>query len=129
MKNFLYLYGPTGAGKTRVLWMMETTLAEQGASGDVIRVGAEKLADEMVSELPAQGLGRFFARYAEVENLLVDNGWVLARKPHAARMLGRLFRDRISSGKLTVVASDLPLGRMDKEVAELFDGAVVVNIG
>jgi chromosomal replication initiation ATPase DnaA len=129
MKNFLYLYGPTGAGKTRLLRMMETTLAEQDAGGDVVRVGAEKLVDEMVSELPIQGLDRFIARYAAIENLLVDNGWVLSRKPHAARMLARLFRDRRNGGKLTVVASDLALGRMDKEVAELFDGALVVNIG
>ena len=129
MQNFLYLYGPTGAGKTRLLRMMETTLAEQGASGDVVRVGAETLVDEMVSELPARGLDRFFARYAEFENLLVDNCWVLARKPHAARMLGRLFHDRRSGGKLTVVASDLPLTRIDKEVAELFDEAVVINLG
>jgi chromosomal replication initiation ATPase DnaA len=128
MKNFLYLSGPTGAGKTRLLRVMETTLAEKGTNGDVVRVGAERLVDEMVSELPIQGLNRFFARYAAIENLLVDNGWVLSRKPHAARMLARLFWDRRSGGKLTVVTSDLPLGRMDKEVTELFGGAVVVNL-
>jgi chromosomal replication initiation ATPase DnaA len=122
MKNFLYLYGPTGAGKTRLLRVMETTLAEKGANGDVVRVGAEKLVDEMVSELPVQGLDRFFDRYAEVENLLVDNCWVLARKPHAARMLARLFRDRRSGGKLTVVASDLPLGRMTKRLPNSLTG-------
>jgi hypothetical protein len=33
------------------------------------------------------------------------------------------------SGKLTVVASDLPLTSIDKEVAELFDEAVVVDLG
>lgn len=129
MQNFLYLYGPTGAGKTRLLQVMETTLAEQGASGDVIRVGAETLVDELVSELPVQRLDRFFAKYAGIENLMVDNCWVLPRKPHAARMLMRLFRDRNDRGKLTVVASDLPLGSMDKEIAGLFDDAVVVDLG
>jgi chromosomal replication initiation ATPase DnaA len=129
MKNFLYLYGPTGAGKTRLLRVMGTTLAEQCAGGDVIRVGAETLVDELVSELPVQGLDRFFAKYAEIENLLVDNCWVLARKPCAAQMLARLFHDRRSSGKLTVVALDLPLGSTGKEIAGLFDGAVVVNLG
>jgi chromosomal replication initiation ATPase DnaA len=52
MRNFLYLCGPTGAGKTHLLRVMETTLAEQSASGDVVRVGAETLVDELVSELP-----------------------------------------------------------------------------
>mgnify|MGYP001080108443 CR=1 FL=1 len=129
MRNFLCLNGPTGAGKTRLLRMIEEALARQGADGDVVRVGAEKLVDEMVSELPTQGLGRFFAKYAEVENLLVDNGWVLVRKPLSARMLVRLFRDRSNRGKLTVVASDLLPASMDKEIAGLFDDAVVVNLG
>jgi chromosomal replication initiation ATPase DnaA len=129
MKNFLYLYGPTGAGKTRLLRVMETTLAEQRASGDVIRVGAETLVDELVSELPVQGLDRFFAKYVEVENLLVDNCWVLAQRPHAARMLVRLFRDRRSGGKLTVVASDLPLAGIDKEIAELRWPSILDEIG
>jgi chromosomal replication initiation ATPase DnaA len=129
MKNFLFLYGPTGAGKTRLLRMMETALAGQGAGWDVVRVGAERLVDEMVSKLPAQRLGHFFARYAEIENLLVDNGWVLARKPQAARMLARLFRDRRSGGKLTVIASDIPLTSTDEVIAEFFAEAVVVNVG
>jgi chromosomal replication initiation ATPase DnaA len=128
MKNFLYLYGPTGAGKTRLLQVMETTLAEQDAGGDVVRVGAERLVDEMVSALPIQGFDRFFARYAAIENLMVDNGWVLSRKPHAARMLARLFRDRRSGGKLTVVASDTPLTGIDEVIAEVFAEAVVVNL-
>lgn len=128
MKNFLYLYGPTGAGKTRLLRVMETTLAEKGTSDDVVLVGAERLVDEMVSELPIQGLDRFIARYAAIENLLVDNGWVLSRKPHAARMLAQLFGDRRESRKLTVVASDLALASVDKEIPELFDDAVVVDL-
>jgi chromosomal replication initiation ATPase DnaA len=129
MKNFLYLYGPTGAGKTRLLRVMETTLAEKGTNGDVVRVGAERLVDEMVSELPIQGLDRFFARYAEVENLMVDNCWVLSRKPHASRMLARLFRDRRSGGKLTVIASDIPLTSIDEVFTAVFAEAVVVNVG
>lgn len=129
MKNFLYLYGLTGAGKTRLLRMMETTLAEKGTNGDVVRVGAERLVDEMVSELPVQGLDRFFDRYTEIENLLVDNCWVLSRKPHASRMLARLFRDRRDRGKLTVVASDTPLTSIDEVIAENFAEVVVVNVG
>jgi hypothetical protein len=55
--------------------------------------------------------------------------WILTRKPHAARMLARLFRDRRSGGKLTVVASDAPLTSIDEVIAEVFAKAVVVNVG
>jgi hypothetical protein len=36
----------------------------------------ERLIDELVAEIPAGRLGRFFARYEGIENLLVDNAWV-----------------------------------------------------
>lgn len=132
MKSFLYLYGPNGAGKTHLLQLMETTVAEQGASGDVIRIGTESLIDEMVSEVSVERLGCFFDKYVEVENLMVDNFRVLARRPHAARMLLRLFRTRQNRGKLTVIASDLPLTgiyKEDEEIADLVNCAVVVNLG
>jgi chromosomal replication initiation ATPase DnaA len=133
MKNFLYLYGPNGAGKTHLLRMIEKAVAERlFASGEVIRIGAESLIDEMVSDLSIMRFGRFFAKYAEVENLLVDNCWVLARRPHAARMFLRLFRARQYRGKLTVVASDLPLTGIDngdEEFANLVNDAVIINLG
>lgn len=132
MKHFLYLYGPNGAGKTRLLQMMEATLAEHCESEEVIRTGAERLLAEMVSDLPLNGTGQFLAKYAEIENLMVDNYWVLTRKPHAARMLTHIFRSRLNRGKLTVVASDLPLTKIDNadvEIAELFDDAVFINLG
>jgi len=111
---------------------MEAIVAQQCAIGGVIRIGAESLIDEMVSELPVERPGRFFAKYVEVENLMVDNCWVLARRPHAARMFLRLFRARQNRGKLTVVASDLPLAvidNTDEEFAKLVKGAVIINLG
>lgn len=132
MKHFLYLYGQNGVGKTRLLQMMEATLAEQCESEGVIRTGAEKLVAEMVSELPLNEAGQFFDKYTEIENLMVDNYWVLAGKPHAARMLARLFRSRQNRGKLTVVALDIPLAKIDnedEEIAELFADAMFINLG
>jgi chromosomal replication initiation ATPase DnaA len=132
MKNFLYLYGPNGAGKTRLLGMMEAIVAERCASADVIRIGAESLIDEMVSDLSIMRFGRSFTKYSEVENLMVDNCWMLARRPHAARMFLRLFRTRQNRGKLTVIASDLPLTGIDdgdEEFADLVNGALIINLG
>ena len=111
---------------------MEAAIIQQCAIGGVIRIGAESLIDEMVSELPVDRLGRFFAKYVEVENLMVDNCWVLARRPQAARMFLRLFRARQNRGKLTVVASDLPLAvidNRDEEFTNLVNDAVIINLG
>ena len=40
---------------------------------------------------------------------MLDDFWVLAMRPSAAEAICHLIRDRKDAGKLTAVASDLPL--------------------
>jgi chromosomal replication initiation ATPase DnaA len=127
MKTFLYISGRNGTGKTCLLLAMEKALVERSGRGSVIRAGTETLVDEMVSGLGGSGMEPFLEKYGKVENLLVDNYWVLARRPHAARILAQLFHDRISMGRLTVAASDLPLTQVNG-VNDLFAEALFINL-
>jgi chromosomal replication initiation ATPase DnaA len=127
MKTFLYISGRNGTGKTCLLLAMEKALVERSGRGSVIRAGTETLVDEMVSGLGGSGMEPFLEKYGKVENLLVDNYWVLARRPHAARILAQLFHDRISMGRLTVTASDLPPTQVNG-VNDLFAEALFINL-
>jgi len=127
MKTFLYISGRNGTGKTCLLRSMEKALVERSGRGCVICTGTETLVDEMVSGIRGSNMEPFLKKYGTVENLLVDNYWVLARRPHAARIVAQLFHDRISMGRLTVVASDLPPTQV-KEINDLFAEALFINL-
>jgi len=104
--DFLCVFGANGAGKTRLLRSIEQCRPE----GDVMLVGTETLVDDMLRSLGhCRGLDEWRQCYTTVNTLLLDNFWVLASRPHAAEVICHLIRDRGDAGKLTAVASDLPL--------------------
>ena len=101
--NLLFLYGPSGAGKTRLLQMIAESCSEQS----IMRVGSEQIVDEMVWYMGNRNFSDFFDKYTLIKNLLVDNLWILQSRPHAAEEMGRLIKARVARGNLTVLASDL----------------------
>lgn len=113
--DFLCVFGANGAGKTRLLQSIEQYLAEGNAS----RVGTETLVDELVQSFwHYRGIAKWRQRHTAVDTLLLDNLWVLASRPSAAEVICQMIRDRRDSGKLTAVASDLPLSEwMEKNPA------------
>lgn len=127
-ESLLCLYGPSACGKTRLLYAMEEALGGAG----VLRTGAEAILWEMTDSLRYAAMDAFRQKYLEVENLLVDNLWVLEGKPVIAGEVCRLLSERREAGKLTVVASDIPEREWrarDSKVAQLLAGGQRVVLG
>jgi chromosomal replication initiation ATPase DnaA len=98
----------------------------------VLRIGTEAIIREMIVSLRYAALNAFRQKYLEVENLLVDNLWVLERWPAAADEICRLLRERQAAGRLTVVASDIPEQEWrarDSKVAQFLTGGKSVILG
>lgn len=127
-EDLICLYGVSGSGKTRLLRAMENALSVEG----VLRTGAETIIWEMTDSLRYAAMDAFRQKYLEVENLLVDNLWVLESKPLTAGEICRLLRERQATGKLTVVASDIPeqeWSARNSKVAQLLAGGQRVQLG
>ena len=67
--SLLFLYGPSGAGKTRLLQKIDETL--DGVQG-VMRKGCEQILQEMVRSLAEKSFYDCFERFSSVDNLLVS---------------------------------------------------------
>ena len=110
------LFGTNGSGKTRNLKAIE----QQLLVGQVIRIGAETLVDEVVkgvrNRLTTEEL---FKRYREIDTLLIDNLWVLASRPYVSKAIRELVETRIANTKLTVLASDLNFGQWSTRHPEM----------
>lgn len=102
-RNLICLFGPSGCGKTRLLRSMEERLPP----GRVLRTGAETIVEEMSGSCRQLKTLEFIEKYRAVENLLVDNLWVLAGRPATASWLAEILGTRRGPGQLTVLASDL----------------------
>ena len=127
--DFLCVFGANGAGKTRLLRSIEQCQSE----GDVSRVGTETLVDDLIQSLGHYrgGIAEWRERYWTVDTLLLDNLWVLASRPRAAETIGNLIRERRDAGKLTAVASDLPLSEWmerNPEIARLLTEGTTIRL-
>ena len=82
--DFLCVFGANGVGKTRLLRSIEQYLPE----GDTMRVGTETLVDDLVRSLGQyRGIAEWRQRHTKVDNLLLDDFWVLASRPSAAEVI------------------------------------------
>ncbi len=126
--DLLCVFGANGAGKTRLLRSIEQCLPE----GDAMRVGTETVVDDLVRSFGHfRGVAEWRESHCTVDTLLLDNLWVLARRPSAAEVICHMIRARKDAGKLTAVASDLPLTTwMEKnpEIARLLTEGTSIQL-
>jgi chromosomal replication initiation ATPase DnaA len=107
---------------------MENALSSEG----VLRTGVESIIWEMVATHSYAGMTVFRQKYLGLENLLIDNLWVLEKKPATTAEICRLIRNRQKVGKLTVVASDISeqqWAARNCEVAQLLASGQSVRLG
>jgi len=122
------LYGSSGSGKTRLLQAIEKAVKKEG----VLRIRAESMVREMIASLHFAELTEFRQKYLSVENLLIDNLWVLEKRPAAAGEICHLLRERQVARELTVVVSELPeeaWAARNGAVARLLSRGLGIHLG
>jgi chromosomal replication initiation ATPase DnaA len=95
----------------------------------VLRLGAEALVQDLLAASRQAKVMEHLEGYRTVENLMVDNLWVLAGKPATAAWIAEILHDRQAPGQLTVVASDLSIadwaGKSESIAKLLVEGEMV----
>ncbi len=125
--HLICLFGPSGCGKTRLLRIMQESFPTRRA----LRLGAEVLVEDLLAASRQSKVTECLQKYRTVENLLVDNLWVLTGKPATAAWIAELLHDRQAPGQLTVVASDLSIADWagkSESIAELLAGGDKVRM-
>jgi chromosomal replication initiation ATPase DnaA len=84
-------------------------MEESFPTRQTLRLGAEAIVQDLLADSRHEKLTERLEGYRTVENLLVDNLWVLAGKHATAAWVAELLHDRQAPGQLTVVASDLSI--------------------
>lgn len=88
---------------------MINELSLTDSPGKAVMTGAESLAEEMLAALRLSNIESFRGKYLGLENLYIDNLWVLRNRPALAEELSQLIHARRNAGKMTVLASEFSL--------------------
>src|SRR3989338_8380014 len=129
--NPLFVYGPTGVGKTHLLQACGNAVLLEIVDAKVLYVSAEKFTNDYIESLRDRTMAAFRQKYRGVDLLLVDDVQFLAGKESTQDEFFYTFNELYLSGRQIVLAADRhprELGRLKERLVSRFLGGMAVDV-
>jgi chromosomal replication initiator protein len=105
--NPLFIYAPTGMGKTHLMHAIGRELMSHGKIR-VLYTSAERFTNEVVSSIRLERMHQFRARYRSADVLLVDDIQIIGNKERTQEEFFHTFNELHDAQKQIVISSDSP---------------------
>ncbi len=129
--NPLFIYGPSGLGKTHLLHGIAREILARNPKYPLVYVSAQQFAEEFVTALQNNRIDQFRKSQRNVSMWLVDDIQFIAGKDKTQEELFHTFNHLQSLGKQIVLTSDRPprdLYLMDERLRSRFEAGLVADI-
>ncbi len=129
--NPLFIYGPSGLGKTHLLHAIAHEIQASGPRFQLVYISAQQFAEEFVQALQANRIDQFRRAQRSVGMWLVDDIQFLAGKDKTSEEVFHTFNHLQSLGKQIVLTSDRPprdLYLMDERLRSRFEAGLVADV-
>ncbi|MBE6694333.1 MAG: chromosomal replication initiator protein DnaA [Ruminococcaceae bacterium] len=129
--NPLFIYGPSGLGKTHLLYAITNELQKKKRDINVIYIKSEDFTNQMIDSLARQAMADFREKYRSCDVLLVDDIQFIAGKNSTQEEFFHTFNAIRESGGQIILTSD----RSPREIKDLeerlvtrFEWGIVADI-
>lgn len=129
--NPLFIYGPSGLGKTHLLHAIAGEVLARDPRYPLVFVSAQQFAEEFVSALQNNRIEQFRRQQRAVGIWLVDDIQFIAGKDKTQEEIFHTFNYLHSLGKQIVLTSDRPprdLFLMDERLRSRFEAGLVADV-
>lgn len=130
--NPLFIYGPTGVGKTHLLHAVGNEFLQNTLDGKALYVSAEKFTNDYLESLVNKTQIAFRTKYRGLDLLLIDDIQFLAGKESTQDEFFHTFNELVLSQKQVVIVADRhpkDLGRIKERLVSRFVGGLAVDVG
>ena len=104
--NPLFIYGPSGIGKTHLLYAITNYLRERNNDIKVIYIKGEDFTNQMIDCLSRQAMPEFREKYRDCDVLLIDDIQFIAGKVSTQEEFFHTFNALYEGGKQIILTSD-----------------------
>jgi chromosomal replication initiator protein len=129
--NPLFIYGPSGMGKTHLLHAIALEILQANPKFPLVYVSAQQFAEEFVNALQNNRIDQFRRSQRSVGVWLVDDIQMIVGKDKTQEEVFHTFNHLQSLGKQIVLTSDRPprdLYMMDERLRSRFEAGLVADV-
>lgn len=129
--NPLFIYGPSGVGKTHLMQGIGNALLQKNPNTKIIFTSSEKFTNDFVQAIQNKRTGDFRQRYRNCDLLLVDDIQFIAGKDSTQEEFFHTFNELHTRNAQIILTSDRTPNEMQKLESRLssrFQGGLMVDI-
>ncbi len=130
--NPLFLYSPSGMGKTHLLYAISNEIIKHNPSKRILYVRGEDFTNELIDRLVQKKPMHYFReRYRNVDVLLVDDIQFIAGKETTQQEFFHTFDALYQQNKQIILTSDCPpkeLKHLEDRLRTRFESGLTVDI-
>ena len=118
--NPLFIYGPSGLGKTHLMSAVVNEIKQKKPDVRVMFVKGDALTNQMIESLAKHEMHKFREKFRNCDILLIDDIQFIAGKPSTQEEFFHTFNTLYDEGKQIILSSDRP----PKDIPDLEDRLV-----
>ena len=129
--NPLFIYGPTGLGKTHLLHSIANATVQRHPEFKILYISSEKFTNQLISAIQTKTTPQFRAKYRSLDLLLIDDVHFIAEKNSTQEEFFNTFNTLYDAHKQIVVTSDRPpreIPGLEERLVSRFGWGLVTDI-
>ncbi len=129
--NPLFIYGPTGVGKTHLMQAIANEIYQKDSSKKIIYTTSEEFTNEVVDAIRTNSTAQMKKRFRNAGVLIIDDIQFVAGKEKVQEELFHTFNILVDNGSQIVLSSDRPpseIKKVEKRLLSRFSGGLTVDI-
>ena len=129
--NPLFIYGPSGMGKTHLLYAITNEISKRYPNYNIIYVKGEEFTNQMVESIGKNLNKQFRDRYRKADILLIDDIQFIAGREATQEEFFHTFNALFEDRKQIIMTSDLPprdMKTLEDRLRTRFEWGLIVDI-
>lgn len=129
--NPLFIYGPSGLGKTHLLYAITNEIRDNNPNATIIYVKGEAFTNQIIAAISNQTTAEFRNKYRRADVLLIDDIQFIAGKNSTQEEFFHTFNALYEDHKQIILTSDRPpkdIKTLEERLKTRFEWGLIVDI-